>query len=77
MMAQSGRDSPQANDDPEASMQIVSRMKGELAALRNAVSIEVARSDFLWDRALARGLVTEEEYALSQDPAKLSQAHTR
>lgn len=66
----------QVGDDPAASMQMLTSMRGELAALRNAVQVEIARSDFLWDRALARRLVTEEEYALSQDPSKLRRAHS-
>jgi hypothetical protein len=55
-------------DNPEASLELMRSMQSELAALRNAFNIEVARSDFLWDRALARHMVTPEEYALVHDP---------
>jgi hypothetical protein len=58
--------------DQAVHVQMTREHLDELSALRNALRVEVARSDFLWDRARARGLVTDEEYALAQDPAKLA-----
>lgn len=67
------RPNHQLDDDPDRSVQVQMMREhvDEITALRSALRVEIARSDFLWDRARARGLVTDEEYALAQDPAKL------
>jgi hypothetical protein len=44
------------------------RQDDELDMLREALRQERATSDFLWDRALQRGMITEEEWVIARDP---------
>lgn len=44
------------------------RQDEELAMMHEALRVERARSDLLWDIALRRGEITEEEWAIARDP---------
>lgn len=74
MMARE-RPTSRLDDDPDRAVQVQMTREhvDEITALRNALRVEIARSDFLWDRARARGLVTDEEYMLAHDPAQLAE----
>jgi len=48
--------------------EVLQRQEAELAIMREALRREVASSDFLWDRALQRGLITEDEWVIARDP---------
>ncbi len=48
--------------------EVLKTMRAELALMHEVVQVEQARSDFLWDRALQREEITEEEWASVRDP---------
>lgn len=60
------------NDVPESVGahldQVLRQQEAELAIMREALRQERARSDFLWDRALQRELITEDEWTIARDP---------
>lgn len=51
--------------------EVLAAQRAELDVMREALRRERASSDFLWDRALQRGMITEEDWAISRDPVGL------